>query len=52
MPPSKTRLFEIERLPENYLQIEPEILKWFKEKGKDYHARINTVPRAYMETHK
>lgn len=39
-------------IPENYLQIEPEILKWFKEKGQDYHTRINTVLRTYMETHK
>ena len=39
-------------VPENYLQIEPEILEWFKERGQDYHMRINTVLRAYMETHR
>lgn len=39
-------------VPENYLQIEPEILEWFKEQGQDYHTRINTVLRAYMETHR
>ena len=35
---------------ENYLQIEHEILEWFK--GQDYHKRINTVLRAYMEAHR
>ncbi len=39
-------------VPENYLQIEPEILEWFKEQGQDYHTRINTVLRAYMETNR
>ena len=39
-------------VPENYLQIEQEILEWFKGQGQDYHARINTVLRAYMEAHR
>jgi uncharacterized protein (DUF4415 family) len=39
-------------VPENYLQIEHEILEWFKGQGQDYHERINTVLRAYMEAHK
>lgn len=39
-------------VPENLLQIEPEVLEWFKKQGKDYHTRINTVLRAYMETHR
>ena len=39
-------------VPENYLQIEQEILEWFKEQGQDYHTRINTVLRAYMEAHR
>ena len=39
-------------VPENYLQIEHEIVEWFKGQGQDYHARINTVLRSYMETHK
>ena len=38
-------------VPENYLQIEHEILEWFKEQGQDYHERINKVLRAHMETH-
>ena len=74
---SKTRLSEIESLPENsidtseiaeldddfwenaqrivpenYLQIEHEILEWFKKQGQDYHEQINTVLRTYMEAHR
>ena len=39
-------------VPENYLQIEHEILEWFKGQGQDYHAQINKVLRAHIETHK
>ena len=39
-------------VPENYLQIEHEILEWFKQQGQDYHAQINTVLRTYMEVHR
>ena len=39
-------------VPENYLQIEREVLEWFKEQGQDYHDQINTVLRAYMELHR
>ena len=39
-------------VPEDYLQIEHEILEWFKGQGQDYHKRINTVLRAYMEAHR
>jgi uncharacterized protein (DUF4415 family) len=39
-------------VPENYCQIEHEILEWFKGHGQDYHTRINRVLRAYMEAHK
>ena len=74
---SKTRLSEIENLPdntidtsdipeldddfwenarrivpENYLQIEHEILEWFKGQGADYHAQINRVLRAHIEAHR
>ena len=39
-------------VPENYLQIEHEVLEWFKGQGQDYHDQINTVLRAYMESHR
>ena len=39
-------------VPENYCQIEGEVLEWFKGQGQDYHEQINTVLRAYMESHR
>ena len=39
-------------VPENYLQIEQEILEWFKGQGQDYHAQINKVLRAHIESHR
>ena len=33
-------------VPENYCQIEREILEWFKKQGRDYHTQINRVLRA------
>ena len=39
-------------VPENYLQIEDEVLEWFKEQGQDYQNQINKVLRAYMEAHR
>ncbi len=39
-------------VPENYLQIDPEILEWFKGQGQDYYTQMNTVLRAYMEAHR
>ena len=42
------------RLPQNkkgvFLRIDPEILEWFKEKGRGYQTRINAVLRRYVET--
>ncbi len=35
-------------VPENYLQIEHEILEWFKEQGQDYpHADKYSAPSVY-----
>jgi len=31
------------------LRIDPEIIDWFKAKGKGYQTRMNAVLRAYME---
>ena len=39
-------------VPENHLQIEHEILEWFKGQGQDYHAQINKVLRAHIEAHR
>jgi uncharacterized protein (DUF4415 family) len=39
-------------VPEDYLQIEHEILEWFKQQGQDYHVQINKVLRAHIEAHR
>ena len=31
------------------MRLDPDILKWFKEKGKGYQTRINAVLRMYIE---
>jgi uncharacterized protein (DUF4415 family) len=42
------------RLPQNkkgiFLRIDPEVLEWFKGKGKGYQTRINAILRRYVET--
>jgi uncharacterized protein (DUF4415 family) len=32
------------------LQVDKEILEWFKSQGKSYQSRINAVLKAYVET--
>ena len=34
------------------LRVDSDVLKWFKSQGKGYQTRMNTVLRAYMETHR
>ena len=34
------------------LRIDPEIIEWFKAKGKGYQTRMNAVLRAYIELHR
>ena len=34
------------------LRIDPDILAWFKGRGKRYQSRINAVLRAYVEAHR
>jgi uncharacterized protein (DUF4415 family) len=33
------------------LRIDPDVLEWFKGRGKGYQTRINAILRAYMELH-
>lgn len=33
------------------IRLDDEVLKWFKETGKGYQTRINSLLRQYMETH-
>lgn len=33
------------------LRMDPDVLAWFKQQGKEYQARMRAVLRAYMEAH-
>ena len=33
------------------LQIDSDVLEWFKSQGRGYQTQINTLLRAYMEAH-
>lgn len=33
-----------------YLRIDPEVLRWFRKKGRGYQTRMNAVLRSYMES--
>ena len=34
-----------------YLRLDQDVLEWLKAQGPGYQTRINTILRAYMETH-
>jgi len=34
------------------LRIDPDIIEWFRAKGKGYQTRMNAVLRAYIEIHR
>ncbi len=44
------------RLPKRYvmmkIQVDSDVLDWFKAQGKDYEQRINAALRIYAEAHK
>lgn len=44
------------RLPKRYVmmkvQVDSDVLDWFKAQGKDYEQRINAALRIYAEAHK
>lgn len=33
------------------LQVDSDVLKWFKSQGRGYQTQINSLLRAYMEAH-
>jgi len=33
----------------NAVELDPDVLAWFRHKGRDYPARINQVLREYIE---
>ena len=43
------------RMPEPkkgvFIRLDADILDWFKEQGRGYQTRINSILRSYYETH-
>jgi uncharacterized protein (DUF4415 family) len=39
-------------LVDSFLQVDPDVLEWFKSQGEGYKARMNAALRAYMEVNK
>lgn len=33
-----------------YIRLDPEVLRWFRKKGRGYQTRMNAVLRSYMES--
>jgi uncharacterized protein (DUF4415 family) len=58
IPPLTDAFFEraILRIPvtqaQNWIELDPEIVHWFRAQGEEYKARINTVLREHMRTHR
>lgn len=38
--------------PSITIRLDPEVLEWFKDQGRGYQTRINSVLRRYVETQK
>jgi uncharacterized protein (DUF4415 family) len=38
--------------PSITIRLDPDVLEWFKDQGKGYQTRINTVLRRYVEAQK
>jgi uncharacterized protein (DUF4415 family) len=34
------------------IRLDPDVLAWFRKKGKGYQTRMNAVLRAYMQAHR
>ena len=50
--PTDKIFWEAAPLPSHLMNIDPDLLKWFKTRTVDYEAQINTVLRSYMETNR
>lgn len=57
IPPLAEEFFEKAtlRIPasqaQQFVQIEPDVLKWFQTQGGEYKALINSILRHYIESH-
>lgn len=58
IPPLSSTFFKRAKLrtpPKNItvtLNLDPEVLEWFKAQGSNYESRINAALRLYAEAHK
>ncbi len=50
--PTDEAFWETAPLPSHLMNIDPDLLKWFKARTVDYETQINTVLRSYMEANK
>ena len=42
----------VERKAQLTLRVDPDVLEWFRKRGRGYQTQINALLRAYMEAHK
>ena len=50
--PTDETFWKTAPLPSHFTGIDQDILKWFKARGVDYEAQINTVLRSYMKANR
>ncbi|OFV95921.1 MAG: hypothetical protein A3F68_11785 [Acidobacteria bacterium RIFCSPLOWO2_12_FULL_54_10] len=48
---TKARLVLPQRKESIHLRVDPEVLSWFRNKGRGHLTRMNAVLRAYVEAH-
>jgi len=57
IPPINRNVFKkmVVRMPRRKslvsLRIDPDVIEWFKRRGKGYQTRINALLRAYVDAH-
>lgn len=52
IPPLPEAFFERAKLTlPNAVELDPDVLTWFKNQGRDYPERINQILREYMALH-
>ena len=50
IPPLTDAFFAHARLVlPNAVELDPDVLEWFKKRGRDYPARINQILREYIQ---
>lgn len=49
---TKARLVMPQRKQSVHLRVDPEVLQWFRQRGRGYLTRMNAVLKAYYEAHR